>query len=246
MADSSIITREGDQPCISSRDQFPERRGDWMQTFTGRRFWPLDPRPEDVSVEDIAHALSLQCRFGGHCLRFYSVAEHSVHLARWALAHGAGSASDRLALALWLLLHDGGEAYVSDMVRPLKRHMPEFRQIEDGVTWAIYERFELDPAMEPREVKQLDNRILMDERAQVMRPTGDDWHFGGETEPLGVTLEFWSPERAEEEFLATFHALATGGARDDIQCRCVSTFGPNPECGACGGSGCVSTEAARG
>lgn len=208
MADSSTIAREGDQPCISTRDQFPERRGDWMQTFSGRRFWPLHPRAEDVCVEDIAHALSLQCRYGGHCLWFYSVAEHSVLLAKWVLDHGAGSIVERRILALWLLLHDGGESYVSDMVRPLKRHMPEFRNVEDGVTWAIYERFGLDPAMEPREVKQLDNRILMDERAQVMCPTGDDWHFGGETEPLGVKLQFWSPERAEQEFLAMFGHLA--------------------------------------
>lgn len=190
-----------------------ERRGDWMQTYLGLRFWPLDPRPEDVMFRDIAHALAMQCRYGGHSMRFYSVAEHSVLLARWALAHGAGSSEQRRTLARWLLLHDGGEAYVSDMIRPLKRHMPEFRQIEDRITWAIYERYGLDPAMEPREVKQLDNRILIDERAQVMRHTPEQWNFGGETEPLGVTLQFWSPERAEDEFLSAFHLTAAGDTR---------------------------------
>jgi hypothetical protein len=194
-------------PCISARDFFPERRGDWTQTFSGRRFWPLDPRPDDVAIEDIAHALSLLCRYGGHCLRFYAVAEHSVLLARWYLEHGDGSAWERRILALWLLLHDGSEAYLSDMVRPLKRHMPEYRQAEADVQCAVYVRFGLIPFTEPAEVKALDNRILMDERAQVMRPTGDQWHFGGATEPLGVTLQFWSPEQAEREFLATFAAL---------------------------------------
>lgn len=184
---------------IHSRDEFPERRGDWMQTFSGRRFWPIDPRPEDVAIEDIAHALALQSRFDGHCLRFYSVAEHSVLLAR------AASPS----AALWLLLHDASEAYLSDMVRPLKRFMPEYRAAEDRVAWVIYEAFGMDPGAEPAEVKALDNRILMNERAQNMRPTGEVWNYGGATEPLGVTLQFWTPERAEREFLATFVALTS-------------------------------------
>lgn len=180
-----------------ARDSFPERRGDWMQTYSGRRFWPLDPRAEDVAIEDIAHALSLQTRFGGHCLRFYSVAEHCVHLAR--------SASPEAAL--WLLLHDGSEAYLSDLVRPLKRHMPEYRAAEDRVAWAVYEAFDLDPGMEPAEVKERDCRILIDERAQVMLATGETWNYGGATEPLGVTLQFWTPEQAEREFLATYLAI---------------------------------------
>ncbi|GJE54533.1 hypothetical protein [Methylobacterium thuringiense] len=199
--------RDGDlraaEPCISARDPFPERRGDWMQTYTGRRFWPLDPRPEDVAIEDIAHALSLQTRYGGHCLRFYSVAEHSVLLARSATRENA----------LWLLLHDGAEAYLNDMVRPLKRHMPEYRAAEDRVAWAIYERFGLDPANEPREVKDLDNRILMDERAQIMRPTGDAWNYGGATDPLGVTIEGWAPQLAERAFLGMFSQI-TGLPRE--------------------------------
>lgn len=199
--------------CISTRDSFPERKGDWMQTFLGLRFWPMDPRPEDVSFRDIAHALAMQCRYGGHCLRFYSVAEHSVLLARWALENYEGNIDERRILALWLLLHDGSEAYLTDMIRPVKRFMPEYRAAEDEVQWAVYGRYGLDPGMEPREVKQLDNRILMDERAQVMRQTTDQWHFGGETEPLGVTLQFWSPDRAEEEFLAMCRELLPRNAK---------------------------------
>lgn len=59
-----------------------ERIGDWIQTFTGRQFWPLDPQPDHIDIADIAHALAHDCRFGGHCRRFYSVAEHSVLLSR--------------------------------------------------------------------------------------------------------------------------------------------------------------------
>ncbi len=126
------------------------RKGDWMQTYSGGKFWPLDPRASEVNITDIAHALSLQSRFGGHTLGFYSVAEHSVHVAR------AASAENKL----WALLHDASEAYVSDVIRPLKRFLAGFQEIEDRVQAVICEAFRLDPEM-PAEVKALDNRILM-------------------------------------------------------------------------------------
>lgn len=57
-------------------------RGSPMQTFSGGVFYPMDPRPEDIRLEDIAAALSKLCRFGGQCLKFCSVAEHSVLVAQ--------------------------------------------------------------------------------------------------------------------------------------------------------------------
>src|SRR5690242_11754504 len=96
------------QSDLSSRQP---RRGDWMQTYTGRRFWPLDPRVDDIDIGDIAHHLSLVCRFAGACREFYSVAQHCV---------GVSYVCDPKD-ALWGLLHDAAEAYVGDMVRPLKR-----------------------------------------------------------------------------------------------------------------------------
>lgn len=190
------------QSAPSLRDAFPARKGDWMQTFTGRRFWPLDPRSDDVSIEDIAHALSLLTRYGGHCMRFYSVAEHCVLLAR------AVPEEHRL----WALLHDASEAYIADIVRPLKRHLDGYGAAEARVMAAVAEHFRLR-GVEPPEVKAADSRILMDERAQVMRPTGDTWNYGGAREPLGITLQFWSPEQAEREFLALYSEL-TGYAVD--------------------------------
>lgn len=47
-----------------------ERTGGWGCTASGRRYWPADPRAEDICIEDIAHALAHQCRFGGHVSRF--------------------------------------------------------------------------------------------------------------------------------------------------------------------------------
>src|SRR4051812_6540197 len=88
-----------------------QQKGDWMQTISGKAFFPLDPRPADVDIQDIAHALAFQCRFGGHVKEFYSVAEHSVRVSL-ICAHED---------AKWGLLHDATEAYLSDIVRPVKR-----------------------------------------------------------------------------------------------------------------------------
>lgn len=178
-----------------------ERFGDWMQTFSGRRFWPLDPRADEVCIEDIAHSLSLQCRYAGHCLRPYSVAEHSVHIARWLQNEGWDAHT-----SLWGLLHDAGEAYVLDMVRPLKRSFPEFRAIERRVMAAVCERFSLYP-IEPEAVTDADNRILADEKRQNMA-AGLTW-VTDSLEPLGVPLRFWTAAEAEFQFRSTFDALVT-------------------------------------
>lgn len=85
-------------------------RGSWMQTYTGRRLFPMDPSPADVDIIDIAHALSMQCRYNGHVRRFMSVAEHCVLISENVPAQDA----------LWGLLHDATEAYVGDMIRPLR------------------------------------------------------------------------------------------------------------------------------
>src|SRR5690606_5290032 len=88
-----------------SAPAYEPRLGDWMQTFTGRAVYPLDLRPDDIDIQDIAHALSMQCRYAGHTRQFYSVAEHSVHVARWCRQYGP-------AAALEGLLHDATEAYL--------------------------------------------------------------------------------------------------------------------------------------
>lgn len=177
-------------------------RGDWMQTYTGGRFYPMDPRPEDIRPEDIAHALSLICRYGGHVQRFYSVAEHCLLVSKAVPAE----------LALWGLLHDATEAYVGDMVRPLKVSMPEYRAAEDRVMEAVAERFGLHTAVMPAEVKAADNRVLLDERAAVMRPTSDDWQHG-DLQPLGCTVHAYRPEVAEQLYLGVLWSLL--GERTD-------------------------------
>ncbi len=96
------------------------RKGDYIATYTGKQFYPLDPRPEDVCLEDIAHSLSNLCRFTGHTDtdRFYSVAQHSV-ICSTIVAPEA---------ALLALLHDAAEAYLGDISRPLKRDLYVFTE----------------------------------------------------------------------------------------------------------------------
>lgn len=170
-----------------------ERKGDWMQTYQGRQFWPLDPRPEEVYTMDIAQALSMSCRYSGQCLRFYSVAEHCVHVARAAPE----------PLKLTALMHDASEAYLSDVIRPIKAHLSNYLTIEAELERVIALRFGLAWPM-PAEVKRLDTAILADERDQVMAPPPAPWPQIPGIEPLGVTLQFWTPEQAKREFLWAF------------------------------------------
>lgn len=165
-------------------------RGDWMQTFTGRQFFPLDPRPEDIDARDIAHALSMVCRFGGHVDRFYSVAEHCV-LMSWAVSVADGPAA---------LLHDAAEAYVGDMVRPLKYNLDLYREIEAGIWIAIAERFNVDVEI-PVSVKEADLRILVTERNTLMKAPPVPWFAGEDVKPLPVPVSGWNPRRAEEQYL---------------------------------------------
>lgn len=175
-------------------DQPVTRFGDWMQTYSGKQFWPMDPRAEEIDIEDMAHALSMQCRYAGHCMRFYSVAEHCVHLSRRVSEENA----------LWALLHDASEAYLVDVPRPVKPYLKGYRAAEDVVMSAICGRFDL-PLVMPAEVGEYDTRILNDEFAQNMAPPPSPLIDMGE--PLGVELRFWPPEIAKLKFLNRFESL---------------------------------------
>lgn len=170
------------------------QQGDWMQTYTGKEFYPLSPRAEDVDPLDIAHALSLLCRYNGHVRVFYSVAEHCVHMSRFV--------DDEFAL--WALLHDSTEAYVGDMIRPLKRFMPEYQAVEEKVMVAIAEKFGLSTAHMPPEVKDADNRILITEKMALLGESQSSW---GDWEPLPVTIHGWSPPEAEAQYLKRLREL---------------------------------------
>lgn len=176
------------------------RWGGWVQTYTGRAFWPLDPDPDEIDIRDIAHSLSLQCRFAGHCDRHYSVAEHCVRVAR-EVPH-----SDKL----WALLHDAAETYLVDLPRPLKRSSglaEKYQEVEANLMAAVCHRFGL-PLEMPESVHMADLRLLETEQRDLMNGEHDKslWTMG--VEPLKETIPdsayLWAPPTAELLYLANF------------------------------------------
>ncbi len=107
-----------------------------ITTYTKKTFDPLAPKAELIDIRDIAHALSMLCRANGHFPVFYSVAQHSLNCMREAKERGL---SERVQLAC--LLHDASEAYISDVTRPVKSALPEYKNIEKGLETAIYEKW---------------------------------------------------------------------------------------------------------
>ncbi|MBR2404974.1 MAG: phosphohydrolase [Clostridia bacterium] len=109
---------------------------DYIYTVSKKRFYPLSPRIEDIDIADIAHALSMIARANGHFPEFHSVAQHSIECAREALARGLGS-----KLSLACLLHDGAEAYMSDVTTPVKSKLADYRAYEDKLINMIYQKY---------------------------------------------------------------------------------------------------------
>jgi len=195
------------------------RRGDWIQTYTGRKFWPLDPRPEEIFIEDIAHALSLQCRFIGHCREHYSVAEHSwraslmVPVVEFQATPGPYEGIprvDKIPSALWALLHDAPEAYLGDFARPLKysRFFGWFyRRAERRLMRAICERFSL-PYQEPESVKRADRVMVLWEQRDLMAIAPEPWGIQDSRFQIPERRISPSPARLMEElFLCRFEQL---------------------------------------
>lgn len=170
------------------------RNGNWIQTISGRAFWPLDPRSEEIDIDDITWALSMQCRFAGHVRQFYSVAEHSVHVSFNVPAE----------YALWGLLHDATEAYLTDLVQPLKVCIPQYKEWEDALMQCICHRFNLTWPMPP-EVKSIDYRILFTEKQVLLNPCEREW--SSHAEPLSLYLPCWSPAEAQRYFKSRFMEL---------------------------------------
>lgn len=193
---------------------------DWLQTRHGRRFRILDPHPDDFDIEDIAHALANQCRFTGRTTKFYSVAEHSVRVARLAEKH----AHARLH-AEWpnvftveeityaALMHDASDAYIMDMPRPVK-YLPEFkayRDVEHNLMHDIAEVFRFR-FPKPEIVHWADNVLMASEARDLYPFVIDDWHL--KYAPLlDHEIRPWSPAKAKREFLKMFYRVNALGIR---------------------------------
>jgi len=168
----------------------------WIQTYSGKKFHPLHPSTRDIDVLDIAHALSNQCRFGGHTRQFYSVAQHSVLVSQLC------DPCD----ALWGLLHDAAEAYLVDMPRPIK-YTPQldvYRGYEMQLQAAICFAFGLQ-IQQPESVKRADYQLLCTEADQLLGPLHPDWE--ARDQALAINIAPYPPDIAREAFLDRFEEL---------------------------------------
>ena len=137
----------------------------YILTYTGIKFYPLEPQPEDIRIEDIAHSLSMMTRANGHFKHFFSVAQHTISCFYEAEARGY---SKRVRLGC--LLHDASESYISDITRPVKQNLKEYYVIEERLQKAIYERFGLGDLTEAELalIKAVDDALLYQEFDTLM------------------------------------------------------------------------------
>ena len=171
-----------------------EYDGRWIATYTGKKFHYLDPQPDEIDIVDIAHALSLTCRFSGQCREFYSVAQHSYLMTSLVPDE----------YKLHALLHDASEAYLPDLPRPEKAELPKFKEMENIILEAVYRKFTPIYQQGIIEVKNADNIMLASEARALMSNT-DGW--AALPEPSGVPIIPVAPQVAEGYFLYHFNML---------------------------------------
>lgn len=175
----------------------------WIETVSGVQFHFLDPSPEEIKITDIAHSLGNCCRFVGQCRQFYSVAEHSWHVAR--LLEGTP-----LRVQLAGLLHDASEAYITDMASPVKQHLPEYRAMEDIVQGAIFKKYGLEYPMH-QAIKWADLCMLSNEAHHLLTSRGNTWDMWKNIKRPAIIDAYrpvgMGPTTATEVFLDKFHEL---------------------------------------
>lgn len=173
-----------------------------IRTAHGGYFDIVNPDPGAVEIRSIAAALSKICRFGGHTIAFYSVAEHCVLASNMALRDGVG-----LDASLAILLHDAAEAYIGDMVRPLKRIVPQYREIELRIESAIQAAFRVDFAKHHEAIQKYDRIMLKAEKHSMWPDDKTEWEGFQEVETRNVVLLYQEPLQAEHLFLTAAASL---------------------------------------
>lgn len=185
------------------------RTRNWSQVYSGRLWYFDSPSPEDFTVTDLAHQLALTNRFHGATFRPYSVAEHSLFVARCLELDGRSPRFQLLGL-----LHDAHEAYSGDIVRPLKWVLDSegaIDDIESAEQAAIMAALgvPLQTKEEKKTVKLWDNSMLLEERSALLRPTDDVWSVSGVAVPVEVSVEIRKPRPAVPEWWRVVEELFT-------------------------------------
>lgn len=179
------------------KDIFSERLkriSGWIQTHTGKQFWPLDPDEDLISIIDIAVSLSRINRFTGHTTFPYSVGQHSCYVCDILPAEHKK----------WGLLHDAHEAYINDMTSPVKKYFPKYQDIENKLMKTVAKRFDLEWPVS-NAIVEADYIILATEKRDIMGPEPAPW--GALPKPAKLTIEKWTVEKTYKEFLKRFETL---------------------------------------
>ncbi len=173
-----------------------------IKVFAGHYIDLLNPDPDSIDIESIAHALSMVCRFGGHIPRFYSVAEHCVRATYVAMNDGAD-----LEVCKAVLLHDAAEAYIGDMVKPLKLIVPEFAGAEYTINRAIESQFEIDFSEHHDVIKYYDRIMLKAEKQFFWPEDKERWNGFGGVEEREVRIACLEPPLAKAAFLQCWNLV---------------------------------------
>jgi 5'-deoxynucleotidase YfbR-like HD superfamily hydrolase len=177
------------------------RIGDWMEIYSARKFWVLDPQPEEILITDIAHALSQICRFNGHTKYFYSVGQHSLNCAEFLRQEGYDK-----KYQLYALLHDASEAYICDIPRPVKPLIQGYHVVEEKLQNAIYNKFglEIPSDFDSQIIKFADDTILMLEATTLMNSV-DNWIKTFKETP--IKIECLDTSLTENLFIEAYNNL---------------------------------------
>jgi len=167
-----------------------------ITTFTGKNIDPFNVKLNDICIEDIAHGLSLLCRYNGQCNGFYSVAEHSIIMATYS--------GFREWHPLAMLLHDAAEAYIGDIIRPIKQKLPQFRQFETNfMTVITYKLTNFLPSIFDT-VKEPDNIMLATEAFWMLKNSNTPSFLVN----AKIPFYYFDPLEAEKRFLQLYKELS--------------------------------------
>jgi len=175
-------------------------------TYTGEEFTPLEPDINQIHIEDIAHSLSLLCRANGHIDYFFSIAQHSINCSVEAKARG-----HTIRVQLACLIHDASEAYISDITRPVKHYLAEYKIIEEKLQAIIYLKFLGEKLTEDElnQIIQIDNDMLTGEFIALMKNRS---LF--EKRPIlfsTPSFEYRNQKEVETEFLKIYYGIMHAG-----------------------------------
>lgn len=182
-----------------------DKATDFVLTYSGLKFYPLDPKPEQVCIEDIAHALSMLNRFTCHSLIPFSVAQHAIEVMKIVRSQGYDP--------YWCLIalhHDSSEYIANDISTPIKKQLPEYKQIEERIQDVIYQAFGLpipDKDDYKKIIKNADNIMVINEMKKLMRhPDLFDYPEAENFIEVDV-FQYKMPMQVKAEFLYWHHLL---------------------------------------